>query len=117
MGIAPSLLYPTSTRTSPVPTWTTRPCTTSPSSNSLLPAGASWNQSSMRSSAASSFRGPPRFLRVSSIAMLPVPPVDVFERLPTPSASDSAPLVGRPSLPCLQLCDGGHHRATHVLVI
>src|SRR5262249_27135898 len=37
MGIAPSLLYPTSTRTSLEPTWTTRPRTTSPSSNPVTP--------------------------------------------------------------------------------
>src|SRR4029453_3335303 len=77
MGIAPSLLYPTSTSTSLEPTWPTRPRTTSPSSNSVTPLRY---QSSIRSSAASppSPRGAPRYCRGSSFFMPPVPPVILF---------------------------------------
>src|SRR5687768_3406300 len=77
MGIEPSLLYPTSTSTSLVPTWTTRPRTTSPSSNSLVVPSV--YQSSMRSSAsAPSMREAPILLRGSSFAIPPVPPVNDF---------------------------------------
>src|SRR5712692_2763543 len=60
--------------------WTTRPRTTSPSSNSAIrPVPYT---SSIRSSAAQapSFRGSPRLLRGSCFSMLPAPPVDVFGR-------------------------------------
>src|SRR5688572_25798680 len=77
MGIEPSLLYPTSTSTSLLPTWTTRPRTTSPSSNSLVVPSV--YQSSMRSSAsAPSVREAPILLRGSSFAIPPVPPVSDF---------------------------------------
>src|SRR3989442_759961 len=59
--------------------WTTRPRTTSPSSNSVTPVSY---QSSMRSSAPSppSPRGPPRCCRGSSFFIPPVPPVILFAR-------------------------------------
>src|SRR5687768_2071098 len=77
MGIEPSLLYPTSTSTSLVPTWTTRPRTTSPSSNSLVVPSV--YQSSIRSSAsAPSVREAPILVRGSSFAIPLVPPVNDF---------------------------------------
>src|SRR6266508_4685761 len=73
IGIEPSLLYPTSTRTWVSRTWTTCPDTTSPSSNS---ANASRYQSSIRSPAGSwSPPVPPRVLFGMSFSAIPaVPP-------------------------------------------
>src|SRR5262245_3861433 len=116
MGIAPSLLYPTSTRTSLEPMWTTRPRTTSPSSNSVTPVPY---QSSIRSSAASppSPRGSPRYCRGSSFFIPPVPPVILFAR----TAYDSNRLLPAPTgagnntFP--QLRNGVHHLAAGNLVL
>src|SRR5213594_3088455 len=111
IGMAPSLLYPTSTSTSLEPTWTTRPRTTSPSSNSVTPVPY---QSSIRSSAASppSPRGPPRVC-FGSFIMPPVPPVLLFAstrvRLGLRSAGTARGAVAQPR-------DRLHHLAAGNLV-
>src|SRR5712692_5353075 len=128
MGMAPSLLYPTSTSTSPLPTCTTRPRTTSPSSNSLVTLSP--YQSSIRSSAASSpppRRGSPRTLRGSSVFILPVPPINEFGRSSGSShthPADCSTSVTRDRRPRVrgargvtEARDRRHHLAAHGLVV
>src|SRR5262245_20070792 len=96
--------------------WTTRPRTTSPSSNSVTPVPY---QSSIRSSAASppSPRGSPRYRRGSSFFIPPVPPVILFARAtndpnrlrPTPSGAGNN-TVTEPR-------NGVHHLAARKLVL
>src|SRR2546430_16461318 len=96
--------------------WTTRPRTTSPSSNSVTPASY---QSSMRSSAPSppSPRGPPRCCRGSSFFIPPVPPVILFAR-PTHHPNRLRPALGgagNHTVP--EARNGVHHLAAPALVL
>src|SRR6266446_3229274 len=114
--MAPSLLYPTSTRTSLEPMWTTRPRTTSPSSNSVTPVSY---QSSMRSSATSppSPRGPPRCCRGSSFFIPPVPPVILFARTAYDSNRLRPALAGAGNHTVPEPRNGVHHLAACNLVL
>src|SRR6266849_8245707 len=116
IGIAPSLLWPTSTRTSLEPMWTTRPRTTSPSSNSVTPLSY---QSSMRSSAPSppSPFGPPRCCRGSSFFIPPVPPVILFARTAYDSdrSRPALAVAGTDTVP--EPRNGVHHLAAGDLVL
>src|SRR5436309_4053513 len=96
--------------------WTTRPRTTSPSSNSVTPASY---QSSMRSSAPSppSPRGPPRCCRGSSFFIPPVPPVILFARA-THHPNRLRPALGGPGNHTVpEARNGAHHLAAGHLVL
>src|SRR5580765_7247456 len=97
--------------------WTTRPRTTSPSSNSVTPLSY---QSSMRSSAASppSKRGPPSCCRGSSFFIPPVPPVILFARTTAYDSNRPRPALagaGNDTVP--EARNGVHHLTTRNLVL
>src|SRR4029077_2469111 len=97
--------------------WTTRPRTTSPSSNSVTPLSY---QSSMRSSAGSppSTRGPPRCCRGSSFFIPPVPPVILFARATAYDSNRPRPaLAGAGNNTVPEARNGVHHLTTRNLVL
>src|SRR6267378_3670421 len=96
--------------------WTTRPRTTSPSSNSVTPLSY---QSSMRSSAASppSKRGAPRSCRGSSFFIPPVPPVILFARTAYDSNRLRPALTGAGNHTVPEPRNGVHHLAARNLVL
>src|SRR5438552_8335457 len=96
--------------------WTTRPRTTSPSSNSVTPVSY---QSSIRSSAPSppSHRGPPRCCRGSSFFIPPVPPVILFARTAYASNRLRLPLAGAGNHTVPQPRNSVHHLAACTLAL
>src|SRR5215472_8003316 len=96
--------------------WTTRPRTTSPSSNSVTPVPY---QSSIRSSATSppSPRGSPRYRRGSSFFIPPVPPVILFARTPYYSNRLRSALTGAGNNTVPEPRNGVHHLAARKLVL
>src|SRR5436309_9519952 len=96
--------------------WTTRPRTTSPSSNSVTPVSY---QSSMRSSAGSppSPRGPPRCCRGSSFFIPPVPPVILFAGTTYHPNRLRPALAGAGNHTVPEARNGVHHLAARDLVL
>src|SRR5258705_918996 len=98
--------------------WTTRPRTTSPSSNSVTPLSY---QSSMRSSAGSppSKCGPPRCCRGSSFFIPPVPPIILFARATAYDSNRPRPALaggaGNNTVP--EARNGVHHLTTRNLIL